>query len=209
MQINKTMEFEDRNKKPDEPAKNLPMAVLITLVGVVCLLLYVGWQMISDDASNASDLIPNSKVVMVEKTIAENPEITDKIPEVVSESVTAETKTAPVVTKPTPEVSKSNLKTAIHVVTKGETLFSIATRYNLTIKSVTDANSNLNANNLKLGEKLTITVLAIHTVGPGDILRVVGGKYGVTVKAIMTANAKEKNFSERGEKLIIPVKEKF
>jgi LysM repeat protein len=176
---------------------------LITLVGVVCLLLYVGWQMISDDASNASDLQPNTKVEMVDEGIAD----------VNSKSVAAETKTAPVVANPTPEVSKSsvnsNLKTAIHVVSKGETLFSIATRYNLTIKAVTESNSNLNANNLKLGAKLSIPVLAIHTVGPGDILRVVGGKYGVTVKAIMRANAKDKNFSERGEKLIIPVKEKF
>ena len=203
------MEFEDRNKKPEEPAKNLPMAVLITLIGVVCLLLYVGWQMISDDASNISDLSPNSKMVRVDEpkseTIVETNDAKVEVKVAVLESVKAK----PVLSETKPSVASGNLKTANHVVKKGETLFSIATRYNLTIKAVTDVNPSLNPNNLKEGSSLTIPVLAIHTVGPGDILRVVGGKYGVTVKAIMTANAKDKNVAARGEKLIIPVKEKF
>lgn len=203
------MEFEDRNKKPEEPAKNLPMAVLITLIGVVCLLLYVGWQMISDDASNISDLSPNSKMVRVDEPKSEAIVETNDAKVEVKVAVLESVKAKPVLSETKPSVASGNLKTANHVVKKGETLFSIATRYNLTIKAVTDVNPSLNPNNLKEGSSLTIPVLAIHTVGPGDILRVVGGKYGVTVKAIMTANAKDKNVAARGEKLIIPVKEKF
>jgi LysM repeat protein len=47
-------------------------------------------------------------------------------------------------------------------------------------------------------------VQAVHTVGPGDVLRVVASKYNVSKEAIMKANAKTRDFSERGEKLIIP-----
>ena len=87
-------------------------------------------------------------------------------------------------------------------------MFSIATRYNLSLNTLKANNPGVSAESLAAGSSLKIPVLAIHTVGPGDILRVVGSKYGVTVKAIMAANGKVKNFSERGEKLIIPFKKK-
>lgn len=209
------MEFEDRNKKPEEPAKNLPMAVLITLVGIVCLLLYVGWQMISDDASNVSDLSPKTSVVDEPEPIDNVDSVDEEIVETeqpVSEPVKApeskieDSKKAPVRI----EAAKlpSGSKTATHKISKGETLFSIATRYNLSLNTLKAANPGISAENLKGGANLTIPVLTIHVVGPGDILRVVGGKYGVTVKAIMEANGKSKNFAERGEKLIIPFKDK-
>jgi LysM repeat protein len=197
------MEFEERNKKPEEPAKNLPMAVLITLVGVVCLLLYIGWQMISDDASNVSDLAPQTKVVQIDEAPME--EIKEEEP---METEETSVQSKPEVVK-TETIDTSNLKMATHIVGKGETLFSIATRYNLSIKGLAAANPSVDPKSLKEGAKLEIPVLAIHTVGAGDILRVVGGKYGVTVNAIMKANAKDKNFAARGEKLIIPVKVKI
>ncbi|MNL84860.1 hypothetical protein D3C87_2129670 [compost metagenome] len=56
--------------------------------------------------------------------------------------------------------------------------------------------------------KLKIQVKAVHTVGPGDVLRVVAGKYGVTKEALMKANGRTRDFSERGEKLIIPFPDK-
>ena len=99
-------------------------------------------------------------------------------------------------------------KTAFHTIQKGETLFSIATRYNLRVNTLKASNPSVSAQSLASGSKLKVPVLAIHTVGAGDILRVVGGKYGITVKAIMAANGKTENFAERGEKLIIPFKEK-
>ncbi|MFT5885913.1 MAG: LysM repeat protein [Arcticibacterium sp.] len=199
------MEFEDRNKKPEEPAKNLPMAVLITLVGIVCLLLYVGWEMISDDASKVSDLSPGTSVVIQE---SEAPLETEAQEDVANAENSVESPNKPEIKVAKPAAVTRDGKTAFHTIQKGETLFSIATRYNLSVNTLKASNPSVSAQSLAAGSKLKVPVLAIHTVGAGDILRVVGGKYGITVKAIMAANGKTKNFAERGEKLIIPFKEK-
>ncbi|MFT7434404.1 MAG: LysM repeat protein [Psychromonas sp.] len=199
------MEFEDRNKKPEEPAKNLPMAVLITLVGIVCLLLYIGWEMISDDASKVSDLSPNSSVILQEaEDPTSEPYDQDGLVNAEESSVKPEIQIA----KASRQAVAKDGKTAVHRVQKGETLFSIAKRYNLSVNTLELSNPSVSAQSLAAGSNLKIPVQAIHTVGAGDILRIVGGKYGITTKAIMTANGKTKNFSERGEKLIIPFKVK-
>lgn len=199
------MEFEDRNKKPEEPAKNLPMAVLITLVGIVCLLLYIGWEMISDDASKVSDLSPNSSVILQEaQDPTSEPYDQDGLVNAEESSVKPEIQIA----KASRQAVAKDGKTAVHRVQKGETLFSIAKRYNLSVNTLELSNPSVSAQSLAAGSNLKIPVQAIHTVGAGDILRIVGGKYGITTKAIMTANGKTKNFSERGEKLIIPFKVK-
>ncbi|UBM59170.1 LysM peptidoglycan-binding domain-containing protein [Marinilongibacter aquaticus] len=195
------MEFKERNKKPEEASKNLPMVVLITLVGVVCLLLYVGWQMISDDASDAGEL--KTEIAQNEDQAKDKP-----LPQPLTpvEETQAEEEVAQVEKPQTKSIDGA--KTTTHTVQKGETLFSIANRYNLESETLASYNPNVTPSSMKVGAKLTIPVMAIHVVGPGDILRVVGGKYGVTVEALMKANGKTKNFAQRGEKLVIPFKDK-
>jgi len=96
-----------------------------------------------------------------------------------------------------------------HTVRPGETLYSVATRYNLSMNTLKALNPDLKENDVKADiTRLKVKVRAVHTVGPGDILRVVAEKYGVTVEALMKANGKTKNFAERGEKLVIPYAEK-
>jgi LysM repeat protein len=201
------MELEDRNPKPSDSSQNLPMAVLITLVGIVCLLLYVGWQMISDEPSKVSDLDPT----MVEsKTEVELPE-----PETIAEEAEMpEIEMPKADTKPQEKPKKvtsitSGGTTITHTVTKGETFYGIANRYNLSSNTLETENPDVDSKKIKVGTtKLKIPVMANHTVGPGDILRVVSSKYDVSVDLIMKANGKTKNFAERGEKLIIPFAQK-
>ncbi len=56
------MQFEDRdnrdlrNERPKEASRNLPMAVLLVLIGIICALLYIGWKYMSDDTSASEDL---------------------------------------------------------------------------------------------------------------------------------------------------------
>ncbi|MFT6881219.1 MAG: LysM repeat protein, partial [Arcticibacterium sp.] len=160
------MEFEDRNKKPEEPAKNLPMAVLITLVGIVCLLLYIGWEMISDDASKVSDLSPNSSVILQEaEDPTSEPYDQDGLVNAEESSVKPEIQIA----KASRQAVAKDGKTAVHRVQKGETLFSIAKRYNLSVNTLELSNPSVSAQSLAAGSNLKIPVQAIHTVGAGDI----------------------------------------
>ncbi|MGR3809449.1 LysM peptidoglycan-binding domain-containing protein [Jiulongibacter sp. NS-SX5] len=193
------MEFEKRNPKPEEASKNLPMAVLISLVGIVCLLLYVGWQMISDEASTVAELEHPAAEVIREEPVSED----------IAEATSEEVEESPEVAKPAAgKPVFGDAKVATHTVSSGETMFSIASRYNIELSTLQSYNDGVTAKSLSVGKKLQVPVMAIHTVGPGDILRVVGGKYGITVDALMKANGKTKNYAERGEKLLIPFKEK-
>ena len=49
---------EQRNERPKEASKNLPMAVLLVLVGIICMLLYIGWKYFNDDSATADELTP-------------------------------------------------------------------------------------------------------------------------------------------------------
>ncbi|WP_435354545.1 LysM peptidoglycan-binding domain-containing protein [Emticicia sp. SJ17W-69] len=57
------MQFEDRddrelrNERPKEASRNLPMAVLLVLVGIICALLYIGWKYMSDDTSASENFV--------------------------------------------------------------------------------------------------------------------------------------------------------
>ncbi len=206
------MEFEDRNPKPETPNSGLPMAVLLVLVGIICLLLYAGWHLMSDDASKVADL--NQEPVVVEKTqdsvvvdtdttmVLESASLPEEQPKTEPKEATAEKK---VETKPV-NISGEKLS---HTVKDGETFYGIANKFNVTANTLKKLNPGVEANGIKVGvTKLIIPIQGYHIVGPGDILKVVAKKYDITVDQIMAANGKIKNFAERGEKLVIPRKEK-
>ena len=98
-------------------------------------------------------------------------------------------------------------ETITHVVQAGETFFGISNRYNLKWQSLQKLNPSVNPEGIKVGvTKLKVRVLKVHTVGSGDVLRVIAQKYGVSKALIMQANKKTKDITEKGEKLIIPLK---
>ncbi len=232
------MQFEDReprNERPKEPTRNLPMAVLLVLVGIICALLYIGWNYMSDDTSGGDDLtaVPADTVAKAisnlpeEEEVAETgstPPTTNGLPEVsvpkvgdkneatsVKEEKPKEEK--PKEEKPKEEKSKVEIPAGgelyTHTVGEGETFFGIANRYNIKKETLKAMNPGIDESGIKVGvTKLKIRIKAIHTVGPGDIIRVVSNKYGVSQTLIMQANKKSKNVAQRGEKLIIPYAEK-
>ena len=105
------------------------------------------------------------------------------------------------------DVSLSKGETITHVVQAGETFFGISNRYNLKWQSLQKLNPSVNPEGIKVGvTKLKVRVLKVHTVGSGDVLRVIAQKYGVSKALIMQANKKTKDITEKGEKLIIPLK---
>jgi LysM repeat protein len=206
------MEFEDRNPKPETPNSGLPMAVLLVLVGIICLLLYAGWHLMSDDASKASDLgqepvvvekIQDSVVVDTDTTLSSAP-VSVETEEIKTEEPKTETNS--VETEKPLNISGEKLS---HTVKDGETFYGIANKFNVSANTLKKLNPSVDPSGIKVGvTKLVVPIQGYHVVGPGDILKVVAKKYDVTVEGLMAANGKTKNFAERGEKLIIPKKVK-
>lgn len=207
------MEFEERNPKPETPNSGLPMAVLLVLVGIICLLLYAGWHLMSDDASKVADL--NQEPVVVEKmqdSLVTDTDTTLSHAPVSSEinesEITEPTEKAATVKKDEKPLNISGEKLS-HTVKDGETFYGIANKFNITSNTLKKLNPSVDASGIKVGvTKLIVPIQGYHIVGPGDILKVVAKKYDISVESLMAANGKTKNFSERGEKLIIPKKVK-
>jgi LysM repeat protein len=210
------MEFEERNKKPQEENNGLPITVLVVLFSIICLLLYAGWHLMSDDASKVSELDENT--VIVGSGVDSLPKITQHV----ELDSTTNTIDASPIEKPLPkeeaaekEITKKEISTEssseilIHVVKSGETYLGIGNKFNVSASTMKKLNPTLDPNGLKVGvTKINLPIQGYHTVGPGDILKVVAEKYGISVDVLMSANDKTKNFAKRGERLIIPKKEK-
>lgn len=221
------MEFEKRrnqkNPPPAEGSSTLPKAVLVILMGIIVLLLFIGWQYLNDTPSNAEEMIPTQpdlvSAQMEEADIAENydDDPVEALPDISLPSSGVVTDNAepapaaveePVASKPEPIATTTNTGKTNHThkVASGETFYSIAARYNYSVDNLKAINPSVDPANIKVGvTKITVPVQAIHTVGPGDILRVVAKKYDISVQELMKANGKTKNFAERGEKLVIPL----
>lgn len=202
------MENEEKNIRPEEPKNTTPTIVLIVLFSIVLLLLYAGWNLMSDDSTEIAGM-ESIEQVDTDLVTAETP------PEANESTIRTIDPVKEVTPQPTPEPKeekKPNLpkakysgETAIHTVKSGETFFKIAQNFNTSTELLEALNPEINPSTIKVGiTKVNVPVQAVHTVGPGDILRVVSNKYGVSIDALMKANNKDKNHAQRGEKLLIP-----
>lgn len=214
------MEFEERNKKPEEENSGLPITVLVILFSIICLLLYAGWHLMSDDASKVSELDENTVIVGFSPDSL--PKITQHVELDNSTKIIDANPIEKPVSKEDPkedpkekEISKkeisneSSTKILSHLVLNGETYLGIANKFNVSASTIKKLNPKLDPNGLKVGvTKIDLPIQGYHTVGPGDILKVVAEKYGISIELLMSANDKTKNFAKRGERLIIPRKEK-
>ena len=107
-------------------------------------------------------------------------------------------------------VSEGNAGTLdTYTVKAGDTLYSIAKKYGLTVSELKQLN-NLTSDILSIGQVLNIsnsnTSLPsnTYTVKSGDSLYSIAKKYGITVDALKSANGKTSNLLSIGEILVIP-----
>ncbi len=115
-----------------------------------------------------------------------------------------------------------------YIVKKGDSLWAVAKRYNVSLSELYAANGMDKNSVLKIGQQIQIpvdgatakvdTVTADsyqpsgynmssenYTVKPGDTLSKIAHKYNTTVRAIKAANSKSSDVIRVGEKLVIPV----
>lgn len=106
----------------------------------------------------------------------------------------------------------SNVSNNVYVVKKGDTLWSIANNFNVSVNDLKNANNNSN-NSLSIGEQLIIpgkstgenVSTIIYTVKSGDNLYSIARRYNVTVNEIKSLNNLSSNLLSIGQKLSIPI----
>ncbi len=216
---------ENRNPRPVEETSKLPTITLFVLIAMVIALLFVGWQSMKDDGAKDDDLVSKrpSATAISGQNAADAVVIPPPLEETGNDNVAKdekkkeEKKVEPKkeeVVKKEEKVKEEPKKVEIpkgetisHTVQSGETFYGIANRYHISKATLQALNPGISQEGIKVGvTKLNVKIQTIHTVGPGDVLRVVAQKYGISKQALMDANKKTKDISERGEKLIIPLK---
>lgn len=100
--------------------------------------------------------------------------------------------------------------TNLYTVKSGDTLWSIAKKYNITVDELKKLN-NLTSNTLRIGQKLVVTEQAeevpsknIYVVKSGDTLYGIASRYGVSVQDLKNYNNLTSNNLSVGQMLKIP-----
>ncbi len=107
----------------------------------------------------------------------------------------------------------------VHVVQRGETLYSIAVRYGTTVQAIASANGLRNPSFIYAGQRLAIptggvtgrsstsgavaTSSGTYIVRPGDTLWAIATRHGTTIAAIKQANGLASNVIYTGQRLVI------
>ena len=120
--------------------------------------------------------------------------------------------------QPTATLAAPQTGNITHKVDWGDTLYSLAARYNTSVAAIVAANNLGNANVIRVGQTLTIPQGSqagvtpqpgqqqTYTVKPGDTLYRIAAQYGTTTNAIAQANGiVNPAFIRDGQRLVIPV----
>ena len=120
-----------------------------------------------------------------------------------------------------PEGTEQQTGETIHVVVAGDTLFTLAQQYGVTVEEIAAANNLSNIHSLEIGQQLVIpepgsettsateeppsTEERIHVVQPGDNLYRIGLQYGFTIEELQAYNnLANPNRLEVGQEIRIP-----
>lgn len=95
-----------------------------------------------------------------------------------------------------------------YTVKRGDTLYSIANKFNTTVQTIKNLN-NLTSNNLQIGQVLLVTEkvypdVSTYIVEKGDTLYSIATKFSTTVQAIKTLNNLTTNTLLPGQQIYIP-----
>ena len=100
--------------------------------------------------------------------------------------------------------------TELYQVKSGDTLYSIANKYNISVNELKTIN-NLNNDNLSVGQLLNVpsglSLVNTYTVEKGDTLYSIAKKFDISVNKLKEYNKLSSNLLSLGQKLIIPIDE--
>ena len=102
----------------------------------------------------------------------------------------------------------------MYTIQAGDTLFTLAQRYNTTVQAIINANPGIDPNRLFIGQRICIPVAPqppicpgfMYTIQAGDTLFALAQRYNTTVQAIINANPGiDPNRLVIGQRICIPV----
>lgn len=96
----------------------------------------------------------------------------------------------------------SNINEVTYVVKRGDSLYSIANKYGITVNELKNLN-NLTGNLLSIGQVLKLPSANIYIVKKGDSLYSIANKFNTTVNDIKRKNNLSSNLLSIGQQLII------
>ncbi|MGM9879035.1 MAG: LysM peptidoglycan-binding domain-containing protein [Bacilli bacterium] len=105
-----------------------------------------------------------------------------------------------------PSIDKNNSDQIIYVVKSGDSLWSIAKKYNITVDELKEAN-NLSSNMLSIGKQLVIPKTSeyeTYIVKSGDSLWKIAQIYDVNVNDLIKLNNLSSDILQIGQTLLIP-----
>ncbi|MCR6108363.1 LysM peptidoglycan-binding domain-containing protein [Salipaludibacillus agaradhaerens] len=113
-----------------------------------------------------------------------------------------------------PEKPETPKETTVHIVQSGDTLFSLAKTYGMTVDEIKQLNY-LASHNIYVGQKLTMTgthevespseqvTKAIYTIAPGETLWSVAQRLNLTVDEIKASNSMKNDYVIIGQEIVI------
>lgn len=204
------------------------ITILAVHVVLLLALLMAGCKKTSDQAKNEAATDPASQLPPFDPNappIAANP------PAVVPPTNTAVPAAAPAVTTAVanaiPATPLATGEGTEHTVTKGDSFYTVAKKYNLSINAIKAANPGVDSTKLKIGQKLKIPAASatpalaagyvndtasavssgkVYTVKSGDNLTKIAKLNEVSVKSLRAANNLKTDQVKVGQKLKIPAK---
>ena len=100
--------------------------------------------------------------------------------------------------------------TQLYQVKPGDTLYSIAGKYNISVNELKSLN-NLDNNNLSIGQLLNVpsglSLVNSYIVEKGDTLYSIAKKFDISVNRLKEYNNLSNNLLSVGQKLLIPIED--
>jgi len=106
---------------------------------------------------------------------------------------------------PRAEIPGEGTNYTLHTVVRGDTLWSLASRFNTTVAEIRALN-NLTSDALSLGQVLRIpSTFIVYTVVSGDTLWSIASRFRTTVDEIKRLNNLTSNLLSKGQQLLIKI----
>jgi LysM repeat protein len=208
--------LEQKNKSRARVKVAVFFVLAIHGIGLMALLMQ-GCGQSKEAVTPSENTVSNTPPAFVDTN---NPPVTTSNPPVVV--------TAPVpVETPVPPAAVP-AGAAEYTIVKGDSFSTIAPKFHVSVKAITDANPGVEPTKLKIGQKIHIPAPAAptvptvtgtapvenpsaggeqtYTVKSGDNLTKIAGQFGTTIKALRAANGLKTDSIKVGQKLKIPAK---